>query len=387
MTSFTTTRASRCQSWRIAAAGAAILLTLTTIPAAALCKRAFGGGNPAISPNLPPPSSPPSGPACAAPSDLVPPTPTNSRTGPNPDQRAMLNLAAQLHESADDTSTGDHTYLRYGLQTAASASHTGTGSTVATFRTVDYKYLIGDDRSGTGTVTRYPVAEQGPQPGSPGAVTEHHIYRAHRIFPIFPTPFAGNPTAAPVPSSDPDHPTASDVIRDTVALTAATNQPCPRRVLMLTILAAYGAVYRGPSNDRAGRPGIAITADNPEHTTRDTLIVDAATGTVLAHQQQAIAGPATRGSATTQTTLVVTSYANRRTAVAGVDGSTPTAPAPQQTHAQPPRYRRSRQHRRPGTPVRSHATSDSAWSQQSRSRLGTVRDSRTPRRRRVIGLC
>lgn len=59
-----------------------------------------------------------------------------------------------------------------------------------------------------------------------------------------------------------------------------------QRAAVLSVLAdTANVIYRGPITDRSNRTGMAFSIDNDEHTTRDILVFDAVTGSLLSHEQ------------------------------------------------------------------------------------------------------
>ncbi|GAA2341929.1 hypothetical protein [Dactylosporangium salmoneum] len=318
---------SRTKILAILGAAAATLTTLAGVSILAACSSvpSPGEATPSVGPSPRPARTDA---VCTAPYGFTPPTPTSS------DEASILEFATRLHPSTDDGGSGDHTYVRYRLATAQPAGTDDRAAdlgTVAGFVVVDYEYWISDRHGGAAAITHYPAGAADPQPGTPGASTEHHTYPPNRIYPRFPTPFIGDRTAAPVPSLDPHH-TDRDGIRDAVALTEVAAMPCQQRVVVLAGLAATGVTYQGGSTDRAGRPGIAITAgigntagtaDVGDSRARDTLILDPDTGTILSYEQQTMPAPGSAGPS--RTTLYLLFYANRRTTLPAWATSSPPA--------------------------------------------------------------
>ncbi|MEU4243114.1 hypothetical protein [Actinoplanes sp. NPDC026619] len=75
--------------------------------------------------------------------------------------------------------------------------------------------------------------------------------------------------------------------------------PRATRAALLTALSDTDAItYHDPVTDRAGRHGVAVAATSNDGITRDLLIIDPATGTVLAYEQAALGDPGRLGITT-----------------------------------------------------------------------------------------
>lgn len=114
----------------------------------------------------------------------------------------------------------------------------------------------------------------------------------------------GPPTQIGPPTADPDvlwlrledrHPARLGPVRCLRAVTDLIDTyplDTAQRAAVLRLLAGCdGITYRDQARDRNRRPGIAISADDSENDTRDTLIIDPATGAILAREVARIDTP------------------------------------------------------------------------------------------------
>jgi len=201
-------------------------------------------------------------------------------------------LARRIADAPFDRQNGRYTYIHthgWALDTAATADR--TTSRIAVF---DEQLWIAADDSGRDRLARLPDQPAG---GPLRWSTPKPATAAIEDFPP-----GGRSRSLPTPpSADPDvlaaqlntvQPRANgpqsivraiaDIYRDIAART-------PVRAAMLRLLSRVSAVtYRGHDNDRAGRTGIAVSVDSD---VRDTLIFDAYTGVLLAHEAVLLTQP------------------------------------------------------------------------------------------------
>ena len=67
--------------------------------------------------------------------------------------------------------------------------------------------------------------------------------------------------------------------------------PCPVRAAALLVLAQSPVIWRGEATDKAGRTGVAISIDSTDGVSRETLILNPATGVLLTHEEIILRNP------------------------------------------------------------------------------------------------
>jgi hypothetical protein len=257
-----------------------------------------------------PPASTPAGPGtCPPPNPLtlqqlrevadqpaIAPTPL----GPARSGGAALEALADSVGGATCTSNDRYAYVQ--LREWVADTRTSGGRTSLTPAVLQYQHWLAADGSGRAiAVTTRTPADQNP-----------------------PTDDTYPPSASPVtPVTLPAEPGLPADWLDSITPSAAGPQAALRAIAdiyqwqapgrdaragMLWALAEIdGLTYHGSVTDRAGRSGAAIAALSTNGTVRDLLIIDPATGYLLAHEQAALRDPGKLGI-TAPTVLSYTLY-------------------------------------------------------------------------------
>lgn len=151
-----------------------------------------------------------------------------------------------------------------------------------------------DDGAATLITTVYPPTPgtTNPRKGKPAAV-----HRADELPGEFHTSFPGPPSPDPatlrtqLADLQPPQVGPQAILRATAALAREYHLPCPVRAALLHQLATTTPTWRGEVADRLGRPGAAISIDDPAGIERDTLIIDPTIGTILAYHELILRNP------------------------------------------------------------------------------------------------
>ncbi|GIM94394.1 hypothetical protein [Paractinoplanes toevensis] len=269
--------------------GAAVVarLSLTARPAAAE-DTVFG----------PPTGAVPAGPgACAPPNPLTlhhlrdladwpaaAPTALAAPTQPARDQ--LRDIAAGITTGLCD-GPGRYAYVQ--LRQWALDSHASGGRTELTPAVTQYEHWLADNGSGRSiaVTTRTPATDNPPSDDSfpPGTS------------PATPDPAATDPTQATTCLA---RNTAAGGPRAALTALADLNQwqtptPPSRAALLRALADTNGLTYQGTVVDRAGRTGVAVSATSDNSVERELLIIDPASGHLLAHEQAALRDPGALG--------------------------------------------------------------------------------------------
>ncbi|MBB5867191.1 hypothetical protein F4553_000570 [Allocatelliglobosispora scoriae] len=210
----------------------------------------------------------------------------------------LKELAARVAAVHDDPGTGGYSYLR--VQTWSADLTSGKAAYTGTFTAADEQLWVAGDRSGRRVITDLPAqragavtAERtGPNPPARADARDVAEFAPGELSLVIdevssePSIFAGQ-LAYHDSSPGPQAP-----LRSIAAICRYHLLTPAQRAVALTVLAnTDGVLFRGRVTDRAGRPGLAFSADNPGAATRDLLIVDAATGGLLGHEQIMLVRP------------------------------------------------------------------------------------------------
>lgn len=204
-----------------------------------------------------------------------------------------LRLAAATIGTAEvDTQSGALVYVRlhqwFG-DTTVGADNVGR----TTQRVFIEESWYADDGSATTITSAFPPGTASPGPGVPGAELRREEQRAgtwHNRFPGQPS--SDPPTlAGQLDQVQPGRVGAQARMRALGSIAREYTLPCGVRVAALLVLAQAPAVWRGEATDKAGRTGVAISIDSTDGITRDTLILDPATGVLLTHEETVLRNP------------------------------------------------------------------------------------------------
>lgn len=225
------------------------------------------------------PSAPPTTKAVAVPqvgSDAAPWLQATAKT---------LALAPSDHE------TGRYAHIQYLAWYAdltIGDDHIGRSET----RVEHTEGWFADDGAATLITTVYPPGTTNPRKGKPTAV-----HRADEPPGTFHTSFPGPPSSDPatlrtqLKNLQPPQVGPQAIVRATAALVREYALSCPVRAALLHHLATTTPIWRGEVTDRLGRPGTAISIDDPDGVERDVLIIDPTTGTILAYHELLLRNP------------------------------------------------------------------------------------------------
>lgn len=200
--------------------------------------------------------------------------------------------AAALAPTPADAQTGTVTYIRlheWAGDMTVGADKTGR----TTVRVSMSETWFAADGSATAIITTFPNGTASPGPDVPGATSERHQLPAgswHNRFP-------GEPSSDPLTLAgqlDQVQPARVGSQARARALGGVAREyvlPCPVRAAALVVLAQSPVIWRGETTDRAGRTGIAISVDSTDGVSRETLILDPATGVLLTHEETILRNP------------------------------------------------------------------------------------------------
>lgn len=212
------------------------------------------------------------------------------RTSPGPGTLRIL--AGSLTAAPADRSAGPHTIIAF-RQWAADMSGNFKKPATVTEVVEDHVRTIAADGSGHETITRYPAGTSNPSAGTPGAQTRTEQLEPGGFRDGIAPPLSTDPAilASQINRVQPWENGPFSGLRAIADTATSTYLTCPVRAAALDVLATMGGQDSGPVTDRAGRQGIAITVDSSDHAVRDTLIVDARTGVVLAYELRLLRNP------------------------------------------------------------------------------------------------
>ncbi|MFF5230301.1 hypothetical protein [Dactylosporangium sp. NPDC000521] len=213
-----------------------------------------------------------------------------------PAPATLRSLAGNLTAAPADHSTGRYTIITFRQWAADTTGNTtGGGNKAATVTEVVEEHLrvIAADRSGYETVTRYPAGTQTPSPGASGAQTQTEERGPGQFRDGIPAPLGTDSAvlASQINTVQPWENGAFSGLRAIADTATTTHLTCSVRAAALDVFTTMGGKDSGPVTDCAGRPGIAITVDSDNHAVRDTLIIDAYTGVVLAYELRLLRNP------------------------------------------------------------------------------------------------
>ncbi|MBX7267532.1 hypothetical protein KIF24_16845 [Micromonospora sp. Llam7] len=214
-----------------------------------------------------------------------PPTPLPAST---PAREPLHALVASIVASGCDATTGSYAHIRIRQWAADTASTRGRTRTVTILH--DEQRWRADDGSGRIISTRHPATgdpthdQTHPAGGLPAAVTgplaTDPALLAGQINDIHPITAIGPPAA----------------LR---ALADINGWHTPNLAVRAAAIAVLrdtdGLLHHGTVTDRAGRPGIAVSATSPDNTTRDLIILDPRTGDLLASELTLLRDPGQLG--------------------------------------------------------------------------------------------
>lgn len=206
-----------------------------------------------------------------------------------PAREPLKALARTAAASAGDCGTGGYTYVH--LQAWAADTTATEPATEQVSR--DQRRWWKRDRSGRETTTDLPQSPPAaPAPGTTGTVTD---YPAGRLPVVIPAPSAVTPLlAVQLNEHQPfvDGPQAP--VRAVVDMNKYHCLDAAHRAATLRVLAdTDGLRWHGSITDRAGRPGLTVTVNSDNESTRDVMVFDPDTGRLLSYERLMPLGPAT----------------------------------------------------------------------------------------------
>jgi len=233
---------------------------------------------------------------CAAPALTATPSPTpTASVGAQPavgaDASAWLRTTAStLAAARSDDETGRYAHTRrLGWYTDMYVGSDGIGRTEVRLQGSEGWY--GDDGSATVTTITYQPGTTRPAPDQVRATAREHAFAGDHH-----TLFAGPPSAdarqlcGQLAQSQSPEVGPQWVMRAIAGLATEYHLPRPVRAALLRVLSTTAPRWDGPVTDRTGRSGVAVSID-PDSLEHDTLILDPATGAVLAYHEVQLANP------------------------------------------------------------------------------------------------
>jgi hypothetical protein len=218
----------------------------------------------------------------------VPAVPPTSLPAPTPAREPLGALAASSVANGCDATTGTYAHIRI-RQWAADTASTGGRTRTATVLYEEQRWRA-DDGSGRVISTRHPAT---------GDPTHDQTHPAGGLAAVVAGPLATDPGLLAGQIND-IHPIA--VIGAPAALRALadingwhTPDPAVRAAAITVLGDTDGLLYHGTVTDRAGRPGIAVSATSPDSATRDLIILDPRTGDLLASELTLLRDPGRLG--------------------------------------------------------------------------------------------
>jgi len=195
-------------------------------------------------------------------------------------------MAAHLADAPSDKHTGRYAYHHVKTWGDPLMSDDG-GRYVLGFAGEEERWQLADG-SGRSRVTTLPPEFPDVQsrdhwlrqiPGWPSAVPHEQTLPPYESSPPLPTDRAGLAALLSVRYG------GGAVAKQVTTVYQEHVVPTRTRALILDILADVpGFRWRGQVTDRAGRPGVAITYEDPAHGQQSLLVFDARTGVLLAHE-------------------------------------------------------------------------------------------------------
>jgi hypothetical protein len=264
------------------AVGAGIALTRASgSPAADTAKQQAEGRPPSSTPTAAgcgtaTPNREPAGTAAPPDGDTTP-TVVQHPDNPPPASPHLRTLHSQIAGAAPDPSPcGRYAFVRL-RQWAADTTIGPDGLGTTTTMRFEYARWRADDGSGRIVATRI---------GDPTPSTTDETYRPGLLTEGIAGPLTTDPTRLAKQMTQ-LHPVVigqAAYLRATADIYGWHIPHRDQRTAILTVLAGHNLQWRGNTIDRGGRPGVAVSADNDNGTTRDMLTLDPATGEVLAYE-------------------------------------------------------------------------------------------------------
>ncbi|WFE26012.1 hypothetical protein O7623_21990 [Solwaraspora sp. WMMD791] len=201
------------------------------------------------------------------------PLPLTTGRGVTPARHQLAGIARHVDSQPDLTASGRYTYVH--LRTWW-GDDPATGLTTGSY---DQRLWWTGDRSGQETRT---------DPADPQAPPELVRYRPGTLGVAVPDPSADRTVlAGQLAEEQPLDEGPQAVLRSVVGLYRFHDLSAPHRAAALAVLADAELYTHGPVLDRAGRSGVAISATGTMDgtPTRDTIVVDSATGRLLGYER------------------------------------------------------------------------------------------------------
>ncbi|MFY1696677.1 MULTISPECIES: hypothetical protein [unclassified Solwaraspora] len=209
----------------------------------------------------------------AAAGDPDAPLPLTTGHGVTPARHQLAGIARHVDSQPDLPAGGRYTYVH--LRTWW-GDDPATGLTAGSY---DQRLWWTGDRSGQETRT---------DPADPQASPELVSYRPGTLGVAVPDPSADRTVlAGQLAEEQPLDEGPQAVLRSVVGLYRFHDLSAPHRAAALAVLADTELYTHGPVLDRAGRSGVAISATGTMDgtPTRDTIVVDSATGRLLGYER------------------------------------------------------------------------------------------------------